>query len=133
MSQIQLEPKQSHAFRNFIITILVLAVIGGGAYFGIKLWMDNNNISMPLTKEKPQIISKEQTLSAINVSVLAKANYNYVILQFDFLNDSDAIFSQGSVIKNNLTKDETYIFSHTLTINEHLNAKKYSVQIVDYR
>lgn len=127
--------KKKHPARTFLIVVSVCAVLGVGGYFLIDKITRDNGVQNPIvaiTKKAPTLTA-EQTLTSININILANADYEEVIVKLEIIDDSKIIIGNYTLTGTNYKKGYTYQLTHSLSLNEMLNGSQYRCKVTSYR
>lgn len=129
------QEKKSHKLRNTIIVLSTLFCVGLGGYLFLDKYAKDNEIPNPIvtiTKQAPTITAN-QTLTGIDITITANANYDEVTIKLEIYNSSDVIIGSYTLKGTGYLKGNKYQLSQSLTFNELLNGSYYSCKITSYK
>ena len=108
---------------KFIAAMLLLGVIAGG-------------IKVFFPKPEPEIIEysklEKSKSESISIKLKANANYDIVRIKFTIYNQKDKSIKTARISKENLKKDEEYIFKYDMNVLISVQAYRYECQIEHY-
>lgn len=134
----QTEPnkeKKSHKLRNTVIVLSTLFCIGLGGYLFLDKYAKDNEIPNPFVtiNKKAPTVTASQTLTGIDITITANANYDEVTIKIDIYNSSDVIIGSYTLKGTGYLKGNKYQLSQSLTFNELLNGSYYRYKITSYK